>query len=371
MGSIVCFGEILIDLLAQPPASADTPRAFLQYAGGAPANVAVAAARLGAKTQFVGMLGRDMFGDFLADSLVEHGVGTDYIVRTDAAKTALAFVALDASGERSFSFYRPPAADLLFRDSDFQAACLDSAQCFHVCSNSLTEPGIAEATFAGMDRARAAGAVVSLDLNLRPALWPANEDPTPRLWQALERADLVKLSREELDYLAAPLGNDGEATVLRRLLAAQARWVIVTDGAATLHWYTRDNHGTVTSFRVATVDTTAAGDAFVGGVLVGLLERGGAGAGFAAFCQDPEAITATLRFGAAVGRWLLPARARSPRCPRSMKCSSCCRPRTLPHEHLARFPFARVPARAHRRYHGVLPSALHRSGRRLLPLLPG
>ena len=195
-------------------------------------------------------------------------MGTDYIVRTDAAKTALAFVALDASGERSFSFYRPPAADLLFRDSDFQAACFDSAQCFHVCSNSLTEAAIAEATFAGMDRARG-GAVVSLDLNLRPALWPANEDPTPRLWQALERADLVKLSREELDYLAAPLGADGEAAVLRRLLAARARWVIVTDGAATLHWYTRDNHGTITSFRVATVDTTAAGDAFVGGVLVG------------------------------------------------------------------------------------------------------
>ncbi|KAG1399515.1 hypothetical protein G6F59_013316 [Rhizopus arrhizus] len=117
---LLCYGYIIFYGLVgapQPPASADTPRAFLQYAGGAPANVAVAAARLGAKTQFVGMLGRDMFGDFLADSLVEHGVGTDYIVRTDAAKTALAFVALDASGERSFSFYRPPAADLLFRDT--------------------------------------------------------------------------------------------------------------------------------------------------------------------------------------------------------------------------------------------------------------
>src|SRR5690606_38053134 len=95
MGSIVCFGEILIDLLAQSPASPEQPRAFLQYAGGAPANVAVAAARLGIDTQFVGMLGRDMFGDFLADSLAQHGVGTDYIARTDAAKTALAFVALD------------------------------------------------------------------------------------------------------------------------------------------------------------------------------------------------------------------------------------------------------------------------------------
>ncbi len=110
MSKIVCFGEILIDLLAQPPATPDTPRAFLQYAGGAPANVAVAAARLGADTHFAGMLGQDMFGDFLAESLASAGVATDCIVRTDAAKTALAFVALDASGERSFSFYRPPAA---------------------------------------------------------------------------------------------------------------------------------------------------------------------------------------------------------------------------------------------------------------------
>ncbi|MGE8225381.1 MAG: carbohydrate kinase family protein [Stenotrophomonas sp.] len=301
MGKIVCFGEILIDLLAQPPASADTPRAFLQYAGGAPANVAVAAARLGASSHFAGMLGRDMFGDFLLESLQQSGVETDCIVRTDAAKTALAFVALDAHGERSFSFYRPPAADLLFRAEHYLPSCFDGTACFHVCSNSLTEAEIAAATFAGMERARAAGAVVSLDLNLRPALWPADVDPTPRLWQALERADLIKLSREELDYLAAPLGADGDAQVLRRLLAAQARWVIVTDGAGILRWYTRGGQGEVPSFRVQAVDTTAAGDAFVGGVLVGLAERGGAGAGFAAFCEQPEAINSTLRFGAAVG----------------------------------------------------------------------
>lgn len=301
MGKIVCFGEILIDLLAQPPASADTPRAFLQYAGGAPANVAVAAARLGASSHFAGMLGRDMFGDFLLESLQQAGVETDCIVRTDQAKTALAFVALDAQGERSFSFYRPPAADLLFRAEHYLPACFDGTACFHVCSNSLTEADIAAVTFEGMDRARAAGAVVSLDLNLRPALWPADVDPTPRLWQALERADLIKLSREELDYLAAPLGADGEAQVLRRLLAAQAQWVIVTDGAGTLRWYTRHGQGEVPSFRVQAVDTTAAGDAFVGGVLVGLVERGGAGAGFAAFCKTPNAIHGTLRFAAAVG----------------------------------------------------------------------
>lgn len=300
MGKIVCFGEILIDMLAQPPATPDAPRAFLQYAGGAPANVAVAAARLGARSHFAGMVGRDMFGDFLVESLAEAGVATDLIVRTDAAKTALAFVALDAHGERSFSFYRPPAADLLFRDEHFRPGCFDGA-CFHVCSNSLTEADIARATLAGMERARAAGALVSLDLNLRPALWHADIDPAPRLWQALERAELVKLSREELDYLAQPFGSGGEAQVLRRLFAAQARWVVVTDGAAPLRWWTRDMQGTAPSFRVPCVDTTAAGDAFVGGVLHALAERGASGAGFEAFCRDRDAIAEVLRFGAAVG----------------------------------------------------------------------
>ena len=301
MSKIVCFGEILIDLLAQPPADAQTPRAFLQYAGGAPANVAVAAARLGADTHFAGMLGQDMFGDFLAASLADAGVATDCIVRTDQAKTALAFVALDAGGERSFSFYRPPAADLLFRSAHFHPNCFAGTRSFHVCSNSLTEAEIAQATFDGMQRAREAGAMVSVDLNLRPALWPAGEDPTPRLWDVLSRADLVKLSREELDYLAAPLGTQGENAVIARLLGAQARVVVVTDGAAAVRWHTRRAQGAVGSFRVRTVDTTAAGDAFVGGLLFRLGEIGGDGDGLAAVSEQPTALEDAIRFGAAVG----------------------------------------------------------------------
>lgn len=301
MTKIVCFGEILIDLLAQPPATPDTPRAFLQYAGGAPANVAVAAARLGADTHFAGMLGQDMFGDFLAESLAGAGVATDCIVRTDEAKTALAFVALDAHGERSFSFYRPPAADLLFRAEHFSPACFDGTRSFHVCSNSLTEAAIAQATLDGMQRARAAGAMVSLDLNLRPALWPADVDPTAQLWEALVLADLVKLSREELDYLAAPLGADGNAVVIQRLLAAHAQAVVVTDGAAPMRWHTRHGSGVVTGFQVPAVDTTAAGDAFVGGLLFALGERGADGDAFVDFCRDAAGLQDAIRFGAAVG----------------------------------------------------------------------
>ena len=298
---IVCFGEALIDMLAQPPADPQAPRAFLQFAGGAPANVAVAAARLGARSHFAGMLGEDMFGDFLLQSFTEAGVATDCIVRTGAAKTALAFVALDAHGERSFSFYRPPAADLLFRESDFSAACFDGTGAFHVCSNSLTDPDCAAATMAGMVRAAQAGAVVSLDLNLRPALWPAEVEPAPTLWQALQLADLVKLSREELEFLAAPLGDDGEAQVRARLFAGRARLLVITDGAGPLQWFTANDAGRLDSFKATVRDSTAAGDAFVGGLLVRLGELGGHGAGFDTFVGDRAAIEDAIGYGAAVG----------------------------------------------------------------------
>ncbi|NZA26877.1 carbohydrate kinase [Luteimonas sp. SJ-92] len=304
MRKIICFGEALIDFFAQPAATPDTPRAFVQHAGGAPANVAVAAARLGAPAQFVGALGADMFGEFLLDSLRAAGVGTDYVVRTDAAPTALAFVALDHEGERSFSFYRPPAADLMFRAEHFVAACFADAGAFHVCSNSLTEEAIAEATLDGMRMARDNGVLVSMDLNLRPMLWPIGVDPRPYLWRALQAADVVKLARNELDYLAEGFGGGdaGERAVLQRLFEGAAQWVIVTDGPAPKRWYGRGGEtGELTGFRVKAIDTTAAGDAFVGGLLFHLAEAGIDAGRLPAFVRDREAVVRALRFAAAVG----------------------------------------------------------------------
>ncbi|WP_462172809.1 PfkB family carbohydrate kinase [Pseudoalteromonas xiamenensis] len=109
--SLVCFGEVLIDFLSD----GKTPESFTKYAGGAPANVAVAASKLGVKSAFCGMVGDDMFGHFLLDELERLGVDTQYCKMTNEAKTALAFVSLDQQGERSFSFYRPPAADSTFQ----------------------------------------------------------------------------------------------------------------------------------------------------------------------------------------------------------------------------------------------------------------
>ena len=299
MERIVCFGEALIDFSPAPGLQPDQPRMFVQHAGGAPANVAVAVARLGGQSEFVGMLGADMFGDFLLDSLRDAGVEVRHVQRTGDAPTALAFVALDAQGERSFSFYRPPAADLLFRDADLSDDVFEQARVLHVCSNSMTEAVIADTTLSALQRARHAGVLVSFDMNLRPALWPRDTDPTPRMWKALALADVVKLSREELEFLIASSSN--EAEVLQRLWQGATRLLVVTDGARALRWLTPQDQGTLDSYAVTAVDSTAAGDAFTGGLLLGLAARSITPATLPSFASDAAALLDTLRFAAACG----------------------------------------------------------------------
>ncbi|PNS08729.1 carbohydrate kinase family protein [Solilutibacter silvestris] len=298
MSTIVCFGEALIDFLAAPIEGDGQGRVFRQFAGGAPANAAVAIARLGGTCEFVGMLGKDMFGDFLLDSLRAAGVGTHYVRTTDQAKTALAFVSLDVRGERSFSFHRPPAADLLFAQDDFDDDCFRDLGIFHVCSNSLTDANIAETTITGMKRAHAAGALTSFDVNLRPSLWPAGKPLIDRIWQALALADMVKLAREELEFLQQGSAT-ADATIAR--LLHDARLVLVTDGAAPIRWHTRNGSGTLPTQQVVAVDTTAAGDAFIGGLLCGLQRDGVNATRFDGFLADTAALEHALRYAAACG----------------------------------------------------------------------
>ncbi|GAB2535039.1 carbohydrate kinase [Rhodanobacter koreensis] len=294
---ILCFGEALIDFHAEGGAGSGFARQFVPFAGGAPANVAVAAARLGGTARFAGMLSHDRFGDFLLDSLQHAGVGTDDVVRTEAANTALAFVTLDAHGERSFSFYRENTADLLFRPSDFRADTFRDVAVFHVCSNSMTDPALAAATREGMQRAHATGALVSFDLNLRPALWPAGPDPQPLLWPALHLADVVKLSAEEFAWLAV----DGEQAALDRLWLGRTRLVVVTDGSKPLRWFHPDADGELPCYPVDVVDSTAAGDAFVGGLLCCLAELAAGPDRIDQLVTKLPRLHAMLRFAAACG----------------------------------------------------------------------
>lgn len=294
---VLCFGEALIDMHGDGVDTRGFPHHFVPFAGGAPANVAVAVARLGGVARFAGMLARDTFGAFLLDSLHQAGVGTADVAHTDAANTALAFVSLDGHGERSFSFYRDHSADLLFRPEHFREQTFDDLAVFHVCSNSMTDPALAETTREGMQRAHAAGALVSFDLNLRPALWPRDLDPRPRLWPALHLADLVKLSAEEFAWLAL----DGEQATLDRLWQGRTQLVVVTDGAQPLRWFHPDAEGELPCFAVEAVDSTAAGDAFVGGLLWQLAQLETTSIRLEQLVTELPRLHATLRFAAACG----------------------------------------------------------------------
>jgi fructokinase len=295
MAEVLCFGEALIDMLAEPAGKA--PLRYERYAGGAPANVAVALGKLGTPVAFIGMLAQDAFGDFLLASMAKAGVATHLVQRTAEANTALAFVTLDDAGERRFSFYRPPAADLLFRVEHFLPEAFTAAAAFHICSNSLTDAACAHATLEGVRLARAGGAIVSFDVNYRPGLWPTHADARPRIWSLLREADVVKLSAAELAYLAEPMQD--EAAVIAELWRGKTQWLLITDGAAPLRSLTRDGETRLDAFKVDCINATGAGDAFVAGILDSL-------SGFRAedldmFLADDVRVQKALRFAAACG----------------------------------------------------------------------
>jgi len=262
---VVCFGEALVDMLSARTAgdgAAQEPELFRKFPGGAPANAAVAVAKLGGDAYFAGMLGDDMFGHFLFDALQREGVKTDYLRFTTAAKTAIAFVSLDASGERSFEFYRPPAADLLFSAEDFAADTFAGSGLLHLCSNSLTEDAIADTTFAAVARAHASDWLVSVDVNLRHNLWSGGRADAARVNALAAQADIVKMSAEEFDYLGG-----GRDDFVRELLQQRVSLLLITDGGRPLRWISRSDEGCLQPPQVECVDSTAAGDAFIGGFI--------------------------------------------------------------------------------------------------------
>ena len=271
MMPVIAFGEALVDMLSSRlgDAEAGATETFTPYAGGAPANVAVACARLGVPSRFLGMLGEDYFGDFLAGELAAHGVDIRGVVRTREARTALAFVSRDAAGERTFDFYRPPAADLLYRLEHLPAGVFAEPAIVHVCTNSLTEPEIADTTLAMADMAAKAGSLVSVDANLRHNLWTTGSADISLVTQLLDRAQLIKLSRDELDYLRAD--HPADAWINERL-AAGVKLAVITDGPGSVEAFGAELQLTVAPPQVKAVDTTAGGDAFIGGLLAMLAE---------------------------------------------------------------------------------------------------
>ncbi|BFM50224.1 carbohydrate kinase [Marinomonas sp. THO17] len=293
---VMAFGEALIDFLSNGATQAGELESFTKFPGGAPANVAVAVARLGGNSHFVGQVGDDAFGHFLKASLDEYGVDTGKMLMTKEAKTALAFVSLDETGERSFEFYRSPSADILFREEDFEAAWFTDAKgVFHTCSNTLTDADITQATLAGIQMAKRANWIISIDVNLRTNLWPNSEVDTQRVIDWMQTADVVKASLEELAIMA-----EDPFALIEESLQAGVTLFVLTDGGNPIRFYTKGQaEGKVTTPKVAVKDTTAAGDAFVGGLLYQLAEQGGDRQSLTNFSQQD--LHNVIRFAAACG----------------------------------------------------------------------
>lgn len=265
---ILCMGELLIDFVAlESGVTVGEASGFLKAAGGAPANVAVAAARLGHSAGFIGQVGDDPFGHYLAGVLAADGVDVRGLRFSTEARTALAFVSLGPGGERDFVFYRHPSADMLMRPDDVDLSLIDSCSIFHYGSITLIGEPSRSATLAAVRRAKAGGKLISYDPNLRMSLWPSVEAARTGLLLGLQDADVVKVSQEELEFLtgqshAGALWRDG------------MRLVIVTHGADGATLYTPRERFTAPGFPVEAVDTTGAGDSFVAALLSGLLDYG-------------------------------------------------------------------------------------------------
>lgn len=272
MTPVIAFGEALVDMLSSRLGTAtDVQETFTPYAGGAPANVAVACARLGVSSKFLGMVGDDTFGHFLVRELNSHGVDTSGVVFTKQSRTALAFVSRDETGERTFDFYRPPAADLLYRLEHLPQGVFENPSILHLCSNSLTDPDIADVTLAMATMARRAGCLVSADANLRHNLWPEGAADISLVTQMLDSAELLKLSLEELDYLRAD--HPAEAWLAERLTTG-VKVILITDGPNEVVLKGIGIDQRIAPPNVDAIDTTAGGDAFIGGLLAELSEHG-------------------------------------------------------------------------------------------------
>lgn len=269
--SVACMGEMLIDFVAQQTGvSVGDADSFKKAAGGAPANVAVAVARLGHKSAFIGMVGDDPFGHFLKATLDAEGVDTRGVKFNDKARTMLAFVSRRADGERSFSFYRHPSADMKMRPEDVDTSVIDAMQIFHFGSITLINQPARSATLAAADHARTHDKLISYDPNMRLNLWSSARACRQGMLRGFEYAHIVKVSDEEVVFLT---GSDDVTPLWRD----QTRAIVVTQGRRGSTVYLKEGkvHLHVEGQAVETVDTTGAGDAFLAGLLHGLLIRGG------------------------------------------------------------------------------------------------
>ncbi len=272
MKKLVAIGEALIDMIAaDKDCAVKDAGEFRPKVGGAPANVCGAYAKLGGEARLITMLGRDAFGDKIVKYLTANGIDCSCVSRTDEANTALAFVSRDRNGERSFSFYRNPSADMLLSETDLKKEWFEDCFALHFCSVSLGEFPMKKAHVRAIEYARDEGAIISFDPNLRFALWRDTDRLKQAVNEFLPRCDILKLSEDEVEFIT---GKTDIKDALGELLNAGVKLVLLTKGGGGATAINEKISVEVAGEKANVVDTTGAGDAFIGSFLYSLAADG-------------------------------------------------------------------------------------------------
>ena len=270
---VVALGELLVDFTRNGDSAQGNPL-FEANPGGAPANVLAMLRKLGKKTAFIGKVGQDGFGNLLADTVREAGIDIRGLKRDPEIPTTLAIVNTFPNGDRDFSFYRKPGADLLLRADELDEDLLRGCRIFHFGTLSLTDEPCRSATIRALEVARDAGAVISFDPNLRPPLWSSEEAAREQISWGLSQCDVLKIADNEILFMTGEEDFDRGAAILQERYP-NIRLLNVTAGGDGSHSY----YGGYRAFEPAcklggVIETTGAGDTFCACVLNYVLEHG-------------------------------------------------------------------------------------------------
>lgn len=269
--TLFAIGETLIDFIpGETGYDFEKVKSFLPKVGGAPANVLGAFAKLGGKTELITQLGKDPFGNKIANELAKFNIGMTNVLFTDKANTALAFVSLNNDGNRTFSFYRNPSADMLYDSENIKEEMFNDCYALHFCSVSLGDFPMKDAHKKAIEFAKKQKSLISFDPNVRFPLWNDKKKLKKTIDEFLPMADIVKISDEEMYFITGTTDIEKGA----KMLLSNSKIILCTCGANGSYAFTENFNIYVPSEKIKVIDTTGAGDAFIGSFLYNLHRSG-------------------------------------------------------------------------------------------------
>ncbi len=270
---ITALGELLIDFTSDGTLSSQGNQMFEANPGGAPCNVLAMLQKLGRHTAFIGKVGNDTFGKMLKNTVQETGINTGNLLMDNNVPTTLAFVHTASDGDRSFSFYRNPGADMMLRLEEINLELIKNSKIFHFGTLSMTNPDIEVTTKAAIEAAKQYGAIISFDPNLRPPLWKNPDTAKEKIKYGLSQCDVLKISDDEIAFMTDTDDVDIGINLIRKKYDIPL--ICATMGKKGSKAYYKDiTISRETFLDVNTIETTGAGDTFMACVLDAVLENG-------------------------------------------------------------------------------------------------